>query len=312
MGQRQTPLFRQGLPWHIKLGRFIRQVVERVITSSVSNAAKVITYYVLLAFFPMIIFVGNMLPYLNLNMKTVLDYIEVAFPEQLIPLVRPIIVSLLRSSSSGLLSIGAIATLWAGSRAINAIRNSMNDAYQIDAAHIYSDVVIQNAIVRRIFAFLLTFAFILILLLILVGFTFGQQVLEWLIPRFGLSKTILQVFTRWRWPVIVTGVLTVILFLQYFLPNVRLKFWTVLPGTIFTALGWLGLTQGFTLYVRYFARSFNSYGTIGTVIIGLLWLNLAAMLLMIGTVINAVFNEDWHGNRGWQRNRFANFIKNKT
>ena len=108
MGQRQTPLFRQGLPWHIKLGRFIRQVVERVITSSVSNAAKVITYYVLLAFFPMIIFVGNMLPYLNLNMKTVLDYIEVAFPEQLIPLVRPIIVSLLRSSSSGLLSIGAI------------------------------------------------------------------------------------------------------------------------------------------------------------------------------------------------------------
>jgi Predicted membrane protein len=305
------PLFRQPIPWYRKLFSFIQQVVERVISSNISNAAKVITYYVLLAFFPMVIFVGNMLPYLGLDAKTVMTYLDMAFPEQLLPVVRPIVVSLLGKSNGGLLSIGVIATLWAGSRALNAIRYSMNDAYQVNNSTIYSDVPFQNAIVRRFFAFILTFIFIVSLLLIIVAFTFGQQFLEWVVPTFHWSEKILVTFTRWKWPVIVTVVVAVLLFLQYILPNIHFKFWTVLPGTIFTAIGWLVLTQGFTLYVKYFAKSFNSYGTIGTVIVGLLWLNFAATLLMIGVVINAVFNEAWHGTDSQVPSRIARFLRNR-
>ncbi|MCH4056690.1 YihY/virulence factor BrkB family protein [Lapidilactobacillus gannanensis] len=305
------PLFRQPIPWYRKLFSFIQQIVARVISSNIGNAAKVITYYVLLAFFPMVIFVGNMLPYLGLDAKTVMTYLDMAFPEQLLPVVRPIVISLLGKSNGGLLSIGVIATLWAGSRALNAIRYSMNDAYQVDNATVYSDVPFQNAIVRRFFAFILTFIFIVSLLLIIVAFTFGQQFLEWVVPTFHWSEKILITFTRWKWPVIVTVVVVVLLFLQYILPNVHFKFWTVLPGTTFTAIGWLVLTQGFTLYVKYFAKSFNSYGTIGTVIVGLLWLNFAATLLMIGVVINAVFNEAWHGTSGQSPSRIARFLRNR-
>lgn len=309
----EVPLFHQALPWYRKLFVFIQRIVARVISSNISNAAKVITYYVLLGFFPLIIFIGNMLPYLGLDAKTVLEYLEMAFPEQILPLVRPIVVSLLGKSSSSLLSIGVIATLWAGSRAINAIRNSMNDAYQIDSSNIYSDVPIQNAITRRFLAFLLTFIFVMSVMLIIGAFTFGQTFLEWFVPTFKLSNKILVVFSKWKWPVVVTVTLVVLLFLQYFLPNIHLKFWTVLPGTLFTAGGWLVLTQGFSLYVHYFGRSFNSYGTIGTLIIGLLWLNFAATLLMVGTVINAIFNESWHGEpqQTTSGGRLAQFLKNR-
>lgn len=306
-----VPLFRQKLPWYRKIFSFVQRIVQRVISSNIGNSAKVITYYVLLAFFPMVIFVGNMLPYLGLDAKTVMSYLDMAFPENLLPVVRPIVVSLLGKGNGGLLSIGVIATLWAGSRALNAIRYSMNEAYRVNNSTVYSDVPLQNAIVRRFLAFILTFVFIVTLLLIIVAFTFGQQVLEWLVPIFHGSDRILVIFSRWKWPVIVAVIVAVILFLQYILPNVHLKFWTVLPGTIFTALGWLVLTQGFTLYVHYFAKSFNSYGTIGTVIVGLLWLNFAATLLMIGVVVNAVFNESWHGEQVPGQSRIARFLKKR-
>ena len=55
----EVPLFHQALPWYRKLFVFIQRIVARVISSNISNAAKVITYYVLLGFFPLIIFIGN-------------------------------------------------------------------------------------------------------------------------------------------------------------------------------------------------------------------------------------------------------------
>lgn len=305
----ETPLFRQKIPWYKKIFIYIRRIVERTIACNVSNEAKVITYYWLLSFFPIVIFVGNIIPFLHLDAKVIMSYLEMAFPGQIMPLIRPIVSSLLHKSSGGLLSFGVIATLWAGSRGTNAIRNSMNDAYQIDSSNIYSDVPIQNAIVRRLLSFIMTFFFIIALLAIVVIFTFGQQFLEWLIPTFQLPDTILDVFLTWKWPVIVVVIVLAIAFLQYVLPTARLKFWTILPGTIFTSGTWIILTQGFSLYVRYFARSFNSYGTIGTLIVALLWLNFAATLLMIGSVINAVFNESWHGERLTFSNRFSKLLK---
>ncbi|MFD1466160.1 YihY/virulence factor BrkB family protein [Lapidilactobacillus mulanensis] len=303
-----APLFRQRSPWYKKIISFIQAVVKRVISSNISNSAKVITYYLLLSFFPLVIFIGNVLPFLRLDSKTIISYLEMAFPAQIMPLIKPIVTSLLATSSGGLLSFGVIATLWAGSRGINAIRNSMNDVYQIDSSKIYSDVAIQNAIARRVLSFLITFIFVISLLAIIVVFTFGQQFLEWIIPTFQLSNTILDVFLTWKWPVVVTVVTLVIMFLQYFLPSTHLKFWTILPGTIFTTGTWLLLTQGFSLYVRYFARSFNSYGTIGTFIVALLWLNFAATLLMIGVVINAIFNESWHGEQGVANSRLLRLL----
>lgn len=304
----EPPLFKQAIPWYKKLFIYIRRVVERTISCNVSNAAKVITYYWLLSFFPIVIFAGNLLPFLHLDAKTIMTYLEMAFPKQIMPLLRPIVMSLLHKSSGGLLSFGVIATLWAGSRGTNAIRNSMNDAYQIDSSTMYSNIPIQNAIVRRILSFIMTFVFIIALLAIIVVFTFGQQFLEWLIPTFKLPERILDIFLTWKWPVIVVVIVAAIMFLQYILPTAKLKFWTILPGTIFTSGSWIALTQGFSLYVRYFARSFNSYGTIGTLIVALLWLNFAATLLMIGTVVNAIFNESWHGEELIFGNRFSRLL----
>ena len=83
----------------------------------------------------------------------------------------------------------------------------------------------------------------------------------------------------------ITALFVIIMFLNYFLPNVKIRMWTVLPGTAFTVAGWLLIAQAFSLYMKYFGTRYLSYGTIGTFIAIMLWLNFSALVLLWGAVI---------------------------
>lgn len=83
---------------------------------------------------------------------------------------------------------------------------------------------------------------------------------------------------------------------------------SVLPGAALTTVGWLILAQAFSLYIRYFGTSWNSYGAIGAVIILLLWLNYSATILMVGAVLNVVIEEALHGHVNASRGKVHDFI----
>ena len=96
--------------------------------AEVNIYAIVITYYLLLSFFPLLIALGNILPYLNLNDQNVLPYIQELLPPYVYNTVSETVSSLLKTSSGGLLSISAIGTFWAVSKGINGIRISLDKA----------------------------------------------------------------------------------------------------------------------------------------------------------------------------------------
>ncbi|MFD1672990.1 YihY/virulence factor BrkB family protein [Agrilactobacillus yilanensis] len=278
--------------WFEAVKAFILAVAARTSVAEVSNNAKVITYYILFSFFPLIIFVGNLLPLLNLNVNSVVSYIHFAMPEEISKNILPIIKSLLTNSSGRLLSIGAITALWGASRGINILWQSVNRAYQIQPQ--YGEIAVVNAIIKRGIAFLFTLGFILILFAIFMAFIFGQRLLEWLLPIFNLPTTILDTFVRWKWP-IAGGVIFIALWLAYFiLPNAKVKLLSALPGTVLTSAGWLAISQGFSFYIDHFG-SWTSYGTLGIFVIMLFWLNMISMIFMFGAVLNAVIEEYYNG-----------------
>ncbi len=81
----------------------------------------VVAYYLLLSFFPILIIVGNLLPYFNITPETVLPYLSEAIPPNVFSFLKPAITDLLESSSGGMLSISVLAALWSSSRGINAL-----------------------------------------------------------------------------------------------------------------------------------------------------------------------------------------------
>lgn len=308
----KVPLFKQSLsPWQ-KVSQIIQQISTRYTDSQAARESKVMTYYMVLSIFPLLIFIGNVLPFLRLNPDLIMEYMQPAVPTQVTKLVFPIVNQLLNKESGGLLSFGAIATLWAGSKGLNSMRLGVNAAYNFDPSTVYSKAAWKNAVVNRLLSFTITLSFLSFMLVFVVFFAFGQLVVEGLTPLLGWSTDLLTTFTRWRWPTALLFLFVAVLILQRMLPNVRIRLSSLLPGTLFITAAWLIVTQLFSLYVRYFAKSYSTYGTIGTFMVALLWLNLLATLFLLGTVINAIFDEARFGLEHEVKGRTRRYLKNKV
>lgn len=255
--------------------------------ANINKNAVVVAYYALLSVFPLLIFLGNLLPFLNIQVNDVLPYIQALFPASIYRTLAPQIVRYLRSGNGCLLSIGAVITLWSASRGIVNLRDSINQAYGVKTP--------QNALLARLLSLVLTLVFAVIILVLILIFGFGQDVLNYVVPRLDLPPTLLRVFAQLKLPVTSATLLVILLLLFYFLPDVRLHLRCILPGTILTAVGWLALAQFFALYVRYFMRSISSYGAIGTFIVLMFWLVFVAQIMLLGAFINRLTEEHFYG-----------------
>ena len=271
--------------------------------AEVNIYAIVITYYLLLSFFPLLIALGNILPFLNLSKENVLPYIKELLPPYIYGTMKDIIGNLLEKSNGGLLSISAIGTFWAMSKGINAIRISLDKAYGVSRESLQ--------FIRRIFSFLMVFILIFAIFLLLLIMGFGQTILEYILPIFGQPEEILTTFKALKWPVTSSVLLVTIFMLFYFVPSAKVHFKTILPGTIFTTVGWMAVTQFYGIYITYFSKRINSYGLIGSVIFFILWLNIAATLIIIGGVINVTFEKIIYGEIKQKRSVLREYIEKK-
>ena len=271
--------------------------------AEVNIYAIVITYYLLLSFFPLLIALGNILPYLNLNDQNVLPYIQELLPAYVYNTVSETVSSLLKTSSGGLLSISAIGTFWAVSKGINGIRISLDKAYGVEKEKLQ--------FLRRLFSFLMVFLLILSIFFLLLIMGFGQTVLEYVLPIFGLPEEILTTFKTLRWPLTSSVLLVILIMLYYFVPSAKVHFRTILPGAVFTTIGWMLVTQFYSIYISYFSKRINSYGAIGSVIFFILWLNIAATLIIVGGVINVTIEKLVYGEICSKRSVLGDFIESK-
>ncbi|GKQ43116.1 hypothetical protein RD055328_10390 [Companilactobacillus sp. RD055328] len=307
----ETPVFLSDLPLKKKISAFVEKTIEFLNQGNIINNAKVIVYYILLSLFPMIILLGSMLPFLHLNVSEVMEYINMIFPLQIAELLAPTIKQLLSQSSGSLISFGVVITIWASSRGINSLKMSINDIYGIRREPIYTQRTWLDWGIRRTVSVMITlFSFVMFAALAII-LIFGQIFIEWLIKTFGLHQQFLNEFLTWKWPVALIVLFVVLGFLYYFLPNVQVKFKTILLGTVLSTVGLSLLTQFFSLYMRYFGVSWNSYGPIGAFIVFLLWMNMTAVVFMFGAVINAAFSECLEGKFIVSKRNFNSFQRSK-
>lgn len=264
----------------------------------------VITYYLLLSFFPLLIALGNVLPFLNLSDQNVLPYIQELLPADLYNMLKDTIGDLLKTSSGSLLSVSAIGTFWAVSKGIDGIRISLDKAYGVKKEKLQ--------FLRRLFSFLMVFLLIVSIFLLMLIMGFGQTILEYILPTFGLPDKILITFKSLRWPVTSSVLLVIMVMLYYFVPSAKVHFRSIIPGSIFTTLGWMGVTQFYSIYIRYFAKRINSYGVIGIVIFFILWLNIAATLIIVGGVINVTIEKIVYGDIFPKKSVLGDYIETKV
>ncbi|WP_040984616.1 YihY/virulence factor BrkB family protein [Oceanobacillus jeddahense] len=248
----------------------------------VFGLAAQLAYFFILSLFPFLIFLLNLIPYLPIDMDLILETIGDFAPEQVMGLITTNLESL-TVQNSGLLSISIIGTLWAASNGVNAITRAFNHAYGIKTD--------RSFIVARLVAMVLTIGMILIIILALLLPVFGRMIGVYLFSWIGFTSSFLAVWGTLRWVASSFIFFIVLLFLYKLAPNGRLRFSQVVWGTAFATLAWQLVSWGFSFYVNNLGNFSATYGSLGTIIVLLIWFYLFGIIIITGGILNATMLE---------------------
>ena len=146
-------------------------------------------------------------------------------------------------------------------------------------------------------------------LLLIVSNVFGSQIIDFVmdfIPISGADVILINVFRY----VLTTVILILTLSIFYKVAPQQHVFWkSTIPGAIFGVIAWQLVSLGFSLYVSNFGNYDSTYGSLGGIIVTLLWLQLTGMIILIGSEINATWQRFFRTPS--EREYEKNFKKNK-
>lgn len=258
---------------------FFKQLISRFKDHEVPDLAALLSFYFLLALFPFLIFTFALLAYLPISTNDLLVLINQYAPAELMHLIEDNLRSVLDVKRGGLLSFSIIATLWSASNGSYAIIRALNRAYDVDESRPF--------LKARAVSFFLTFSMIFAIVVALVLPVFGKAIGLFMFSFVGLSETFLMMWNVLRWLISFGVIVTVFAFLYYFSPNKKIRANEVWVGAIFATVGWQIVSLAFSFYVNNFGHYTATYGSIGGIIVLMLWLFLSGMILILGGEINA-------------------------
>ncbi|OLN23680.1 ribonuclease [Domibacillus antri] len=266
---------------------FSKHLIRRVKASDVPGVGAQMAYFFLLALFPLMIFMVTLLGYLPIDPDQVFIVIKDFAPADTLSMVQDILQEVTSNQNGGLLSVGFLGTIWSASNAMNAVMKGLNYAYDVKETRPFYHA--------RGLSILLTFAFIFMIAVMLILQVFGRQIGEFAFEFLGMGEQFVIVWTWVRFLLPPVVLFLVFVGLYYLAPNLKVKYVTVLPGAIFASLGWIIVSLGFSFYVNNFGNYSATYGSIGGVIVLMIWLYLSAIIILVGGEINALRNDQKRG-----------------
>jgi membrane protein len=258
-------------------GGFIRRLWDEIWEDEILDRAAALSYYLVFALFPMLLFLTALLGMMPFTlMDQLMGYLDRVLPSDV---VRKTLGEITRGASGGVLSIGIIVALWSASSGMGAVMSALNVAYDATEGRPWWR--------RRLLAVSLTLGLALLVPTALLLIVFGERAGLALAVRQGLGPTFMMVWGVAQWTVIVLMVSWAVVVVYRLAPAIRLPWRSVVPGAVFAVAAWLLMSIGFKYYVTHVADYNATYGSIGGVILLILWLYLSGVVLLIGAEINS-------------------------
>lgn len=263
-------------------GRFEQSIAAELVTRfwehNITQVSGQIAYFVLLSAFPFLIYVNALIGVLNLDILTIQQFLAPILPEDIVRIITTYIDYVSTNRSMSLLSFGVLISIFSASKSVRALSTVLDTACGVERKRGFW----WNLGFSFLFIFGMGLAVVAIAIIIPLGENFFLEAAE----LFGLSDRLAERLNIWRWAVTIVILFFVLALMYYYVPSRRLKFKSILPGSLFGVIGFILLTRLFTIYVTYFLKNSALYGTINAVILLLLWLYCAALVIAVGAEIN--------------------------
>jgi membrane protein len=234
------------------------------------------------------------LPIANID-QAIMDLLRQALPASAADMFEGVVQDVTQEQRGDLLSFGLLAALWATSTGMYAIMQQLNIASDVDEG--------RGFLRARLVAIALSLLFVV---LVLGGFSLivlGGQIQAWLGSRFGFDDALLALFIVFRWVVILAGLLLAFSVIYYLAPNVEQKFKFITAGSVVGVVVLVVASLAFAWYTQSFGNYDATYGSVGAVMVLMMWLYIAGLAILFGSEINALI--DRHGAGDKQNNQSA-------
>lgn len=254
---------------------------------SATGLAAQQAYYYMLAIFPLLILIVAIVPYLNIDPQRAINVVNQLLPEESAQMIRENIIRLVSERNGGLLTFGIIGTIWSASNGMNAFIKAVNSAFDVKET--------RSFIKARLVSIMLTFGLIIAIVVALLLPVFGNVLLDMVQSFVNIPETFNIIFSIVRWIVAIIVIAAILTVLYRIAPNKQYPFKHVIPGAVFATVVWLLISLGFSFYVSNFGNYSATYGSLGGVIVLMLWLFLTGLALVLGGEINAIYHRDKTG-----------------
>jgi membrane protein len=263
--------------------RALKATVQEFQRDDALGIAAQLAYYLILALFPFILVLVSLLGTFGSEelASEVLGYFQQVMPEQAYEIIKDFTDNIIsgKAEAPGLFTFGILFTLWAASGAFAALINALNRAYDVQETRPFWKV--------RVIAILMTLGLSVLILIGVLLLVLGPQIGEAIANVFGLERTFLVVWEVARWPVALFFMMFTVALLYYFAPDVDQPFRWITPGGLIGIILWVLASVGFNFYVSNFGSYNKTYGSIGAVIVLLLYLYISSLTILFGATLNA-------------------------
>ncbi len=269
--------------------QFIQKLALRYKDDQVSAMSTKLTFFIILSALPFMICILEVIRRTQLTSSWLFDTLTDFVPRVVMDFTRYMFTDIETNTSDGLLPFSIIVAVWSASRGLSTLIQSLNRAYRVREA--------RNFIIIRIISFFYTLGFIIVLALTGSLIVFGSRIVGYILPFLPALEEFTPFITIARY--IFAIVISMLFFVGLYniTPNMKNSFKAVLPGTLFTTLGFIVISILFSFYVDYSKSLSYLYGSLSNMVLVLLWLYVCSNIIIIGGELNAILWEKDNSSR---------------
>ncbi len=288
---------------------FIYKLYDKIFEEDILSSGAQVAFYFSFALFPLLLFLitlfGMVLSSADDLRGELFYYLRQVMPYSAYNLVQTTIKEVTENSSGGKLTIGFFIALWSASAGIDSIRVALNSVYGLRETRDWWKTKLLSLSFTVIIALLVSVALAIVF--------YGWKFLAVAFTAFSLPVPAHFFLTIIQWIAIFIVLLIVFGLLYNYIPNQSPRKWHwITPGAVVGIILWLILSGSFRLYLHYFNSYDKTYGSLGAVIILMLWLYLTSLVILIGGLINCVSNEMAQFEENIHNKRLTNEIRGRV
>jgi membrane protein len=257
----------------------LRHLAVLYFTENIPQAAAELSYFLLFSFCPILMFITAGFSLLNLS-KDEIEMVTRFLPISVQSIIRSYMTYLAWQPRISPMLIGTVLTIYFLSRAVRSLMYKVNEIYHVRER--------KGMVYQVVLSLVFTCGFLLSIIGTLALVVFGRTAFRMIRKWLPVPDVVTNVVESAAMPVAMCIIFLFILLVNKLLPNIRLSWRQVLPGAALSFCSWILISVCFSFYVDNIARYSLLYGSLGAIIVLMLWLYMTCITLLMGPVLNRI------------------------